>query len=81
MESIQSQVMGIIASALLLERTQLSITDSFEDDLGADYLDLLDIVITIEDRFIIDITNDQLLKMQTVNDCINCVEYVLMDCE
>ena len=77
MESVQSQVIGLIADSLLLDRDQISLTDSFEDALGADYLNVLDIIIAIEDKFIIDITDDQIDKIHTVNDCLNCVEYIL----
>ena len=43
-------------------------------DLGADSLDIVDIVIDLEDEFHIDITNEEKDALHTVKDCIDIVE-------
>lgn len=52
------------------------ITESAElaIDLGADSLDIVDIVIDLEDEFHIDITNEEKDVLHTVKDCIDIVE-------
>ncbi len=56
--------------AEVLERDPASITEemSFEDDLEADSMDLVDIVTQVEDEFSIEISDEDLEKIRTVGD-------------
>lgn len=47
-------------------------------DLGADSLDIIDVVMDIEDAFHIDITNEEKDALHTVKDCIDIVERKLV---
>ncbi|MEN6463591.1 MAG: acyl carrier protein, partial [Syntrophaceae bacterium] len=46
---------------------------SFMDDLGADSLDIVELIMAMEENFGIEITDDELLKIRTVRDAIDFI--------
>lgn len=60
----------MIAEQLSIEESEVNLTSSFKDDLGADSLDLFEMVMEIEDQFGLEIPTDELEKMDTVEDII-----------
>ena len=60
----------MIAEQLSIEESEINITSSFKDDLGADSLDLFEMVMEIEDQFGIEIPTEELENMTTVEDII-----------
>ncbi len=60
----------MIAEQLSIEESEINLTSSFKDDLGADSLDLFEMVMEIEDLFDIEIPTEELENMDTVEDII-----------
>ena len=60
----------IIAEQLSTEADGITLETSFKDDLGADSLDLFELVMALEDEYSIEIPADDLQKMATVGDVI-----------
>ena len=60
----------LIADQLSVNADIITETSSFEDDLGADSLDLFELVMALEDEYSIEIPADDLQKMATVGDVI-----------
>ncbi len=58
----------IIAEVLSLDEEEINMEMSFMDDLGADSLDIFQIIIGIEEEFDIEITNEEVEKIVTVAD-------------
>jgi acyl carrier protein len=73
MDDIFEKVKGIIADKLGVEPTSITEDSSFIDDLGADSLDVVDIVMAFEDEFGIKVADEELEKFSTVKDV---VEYI-----
>ena len=60
----------LIADQLSVNADIITETSSFKDDLGADSMDLFELVMALEDEYSIEIPADDLQKMATVGDVI-----------
>ena len=61
----------IIADQLSVDADTITEATSFKDDLGADSLDLFELVMALEDEYSVEIPADDLEQMATVGDVIN----------
>ena len=67
---IESQVKEIIVEQLGVDEAQVTAEASFIDDLGADSLDTVELVMAFEEKFDIEIPDEDAEKMRTVGDAI-----------
>ena len=74
MSEIASKVQKIIVDKLGVEESEVVATASFTNDLGADSLDTVELIMEFEKEFGISIPDDQAEKIQTVGDAISYVE-------
>ena len=73
MSDIAKRVKEIVAEQLGVEEAQVLTESSFMDDLGADSLDTVELVMALEEKFDIEIPDDQAEKIATVSDAINFI--------
>lgn len=66
--SIQDKVKKIIADKLSVDLEELVPEASFVDDLGADSLDLVELIMSMEEEFDIEISDEEAEKLATVKD-------------
>lgn len=66
--SIEEKVKKVICDQLAVEPEKVTATASFIDDLGADSLDIVELVMTMEEEFDLDIPDEDAEKMKTVGD-------------
>lgn len=71
---IESKMVDIIANQLSVAKEKVVPSASFVDDLGADSLDLVELVMAMEEDFGIEIPDEDAEKMQTVQDAIDFVK-------
>ena len=71
MPDLQDKVKDIIVEELGVEREKLTNEASFMEDLGADSLDTVELVMAFEKEFNIDIPDEDAEKMRTVGDAMN----------
>lgn len=64
------KLQGIIAEVLNIEPEEVTMAATFVDDLGADSLDIFQIIMGIEEEFDIEIDNDDAEKIVTVGDAV-----------
>ncbi|GAB6394132.1 MAG: acyl carrier protein [Bacteroidales bacterium] len=74
MSDVASRVKAIIVDKLSVEETEVSDDASFTNDLGADSLDTVELIMEFEKEFGISIPDDQAEKISTVGDAIAYVE-------
>ena len=67
------KVKKIIVEQLGVEEEDIALESSFIDDLGADSLDIVELIMAFEEEFDLEIPDDEAEKITTVNDA---VEYI-----
>ena len=72
--SVEEKVRKIIAEKLSVDVDEVVPAASFVDDLGADSLDLVELIMAMEESFDIEISDDEAEKLQTVQDAINYIK-------
>ena len=73
-EEVSSKVKKIVADHLGIEEEKVTEEASFIDDLGADSLDTVELVMAFEEEFEIEIPDDAAEKIQTIKDAIDFIE-------
>ena len=73
MADVEERVKQIIVEQLGVDEAEVTSTASFVDDLGADSLDTVELVMAFEEAFEIEIPDEDAEKIQTVK---NAIEYV-----
>ena len=68
------KVKEIVAESLNVEESTLSETTSFKEDLGADSLDLFEMVMAFEEAFVVEIPSEDLEQITTVGDVVKYIE-------
>jgi len=72
--SVKEKIKKIIAEKLSVEPDEAVPKASFVDDLGADSLDLVELIMAMEEEFDIEISDEEAEKLQTVQDAINYIK-------
>jgi acyl carrier protein len=73
MSSVEDQVRGIIAEQLGLKADEIKNDASFVDDLGADSLDTVELVMALEEEFETEIPDEEAEKITTVQQAIDYI--------
>ncbi len=73
------KVKKIIVDQLDVEEDKVTEAASITDDLGADSLDVVDLVMSFEEEFDIEIPDDQVEKSKTVGDIVKFIEEKVED--
>lgn len=68
------QIRAILAEQLDIEEDSITLDSLLVDDLGADSLDAIDIVMSVEDEFGIEVPDEIIEKMESVGDITTFVE-------
>ena len=72
--NVEQEVKQIIVEQLSVDESQVDNTASFVDDLGADSLDLVELVMAFEEKFNIEVPDEDQDKIKTVKDAIDYIE-------
>lgn len=68
------KVAAILAEQLDVNADEITLATELVDDLGADSLDLVDLVMTLEDEFDMEISDDDIESVRTVGDIVKYLE-------
>ena len=71
---VEGKIKQIISEQLGVDELEVTSTASFVDDLGADSLDTVELVMAFEEGFEIEIPDEDAEKIQTVQDAVTYVE-------
>ena len=73
MENLEQRVKKVVAEQLNINEADIKNESAFIDDLGADSLDTVELVMALEDEFGVEIPDDQQEKLRTVQDAIDFI--------
>ena len=73
-EDIFEKVKGIIVEQLGVTEASVTMEASFIDDLGADSLDIVELVMALEEEFKCEIPDEDAEKIQTVQDAVSYID-------
>ncbi len=71
---IFDKVKSIIVDQLDVDEDKVTLASNIQDDLGADSLDIVDLVMSFEDEFDLEIPDDQVENIKTVGDVVKYIE-------
>jgi acyl carrier protein len=72
--SIEERVINIVVEQLGVNAEEVSLSSSFVDDLGADSLDTVELVMQLEEEFDTTISDDQAEEMSTIQDAVDFIK-------
>ncbi|MDF1578401.1 MAG: acyl carrier protein [Desulfobulbales bacterium] len=70
---IEQKTFDLVAEVLGVGFDAVRATANFNDDLGADSLDLIELIVDVEDDFAIEISDEACAKIITVGDLVDCI--------
>ncbi|MCH7702096.1 MAG: acyl carrier protein [Planctomycetes bacterium] len=73
-EEIEDKVIAIVSEQLSVDKAEIKRETSFVDDLNADSLDTVELVMELEDEFDLSIPDEDAEKLQTVGSAIEYIE-------
>jgi len=71
--TIEQKVKNIIADQLGVGEEEIKATSSFIEDLGADSLDIVELVMAMEEEFEVEIPDEEAENIKTVQDAVNYI--------
>ncbi len=71
---IFEKLKSLIAEQLSVDEDEVTMEANIQDDLGADSLDIVDLITTIEDEFDLSIPEEAVDEIKTVGDIVNYIE-------
>ena len=77
MENTLEKVIDIVAEELAVDRDEVTEDSSFIEDLGADSLDVVELVMAFEEEFDVEIPDEDAEDIRTVEDAVNYLEDIL----
>ena len=72
-KSVEQKVFDIIVEQLKVSPEEVTLEASFIEDLGADSLDLVELIMAMEEEFGLEISDEDAEKIQTVQDAVNYI--------
>ena len=72
--SVEERVIEIVCENLAVNKEQVNRNTSFIDDIGADSLDIVELIMELEEEFEITIPDDQAEKIKTVGEAIDYIQ-------
>jgi len=72
--STEQEVIDIVVEQLGVDRDEVSSDKSFIEDLNADSLDLTELIMTFEERFACEISEEEAEKLKTIGDVIRYID-------
>lgn len=75
---IFDKVCDIISAQLNIDKDEITPETSLQDDLHLDSLDLIEYVVILEHEFDVDIPDEEMPKLQTVQDVVNYIEETMV---
>jgi acyl carrier protein len=73
-KSIEARVIGVVQEVLKSDRSNITIASRIKDDLGADSLDQVSLIMALEDQLKVSISDSEAAAIITVGDAVKFIE-------
>jgi acyl carrier protein len=73
-DNVFEKVKKVVCEELGVQESEVKAESSFTEDLGADSLDIVELVMAIEEQFSIEIPDDDVANLKTVGDVVSYIE-------
>ncbi len=74
MNDVFERLKAVVAKELRVDPETITLDSAFVDDLGADSLDMVELVMALEDEFGISITDEDAQQIRTIRDAVEYIE-------
>jgi acyl carrier protein len=74
--ALEKEVIDIVVEQLGVDKEDVTLSKSFVEDLNADSLDLTELIMTLEERFDCEISEEEAEKLKTVGDVVAYVQQI-----
>ncbi len=74
--TLEKEVIDIVVEQLGVDKEDVTLSKSFVEDLNADSLDLTELIMTLEERFDCEISEEEAEKLKTVGDVVAYVKQI-----
>ena len=71
---VLEKVKAILAEQFDVEEDKITVDTDLQEDLGADSLDVVDLLMSIEDEFEVEVPDDEIENIKTVDDLVKYIE-------
>ena len=71
---MEEKIIELIADKLCKKKEQITLTSNLVEDLGADSLDVVELIMAFEDEFGVSLPDEDIASMKTVGDVINYIK-------
>lgn len=68
------KIVEIIANVMTLDKSTLTMETSFKDDLKADSLDVVEIIMEVENEFGVEISDEEIVNYNTIGDVVRSLD-------
>lgn len=72
--STLDKIKSLLSSQLGIKEDRIQLKSRILEDLGADSLDLVELLMTLEDEFNVTVSDDEAIKLKTVEDIVKIIE-------
>lgn len=72
-KTVEAKVIKIVAEKLNIEEKNISAASRFQEDLGADSLDIVELLMEIEEEFGVSISDEESERLKTVGDAVKFI--------
>jgi acyl carrier protein len=73
-KELEGKVIKVVAEKLSIEEKAITMASRFQEDLGADSLDIVELLMEIEENFGVNISDDESEKLKTVGDAVKYIQ-------
>jgi acyl carrier protein len=74
MSAVTDKVVEIVCDQLTLDRSQVTPESSFLEDLGADSLDIVQLIMALEEEYHLEISDEEAEKIRTIQDIVDYID-------
>lgn len=74
---VYEKIVGMISEQFHIDEDDITMDTSFREDLNADSLDLVELIMSLEDEFELEVDDDIVEKIETVGEAVNYIKNII----